>query len=83
MSIWTETSGSPGSSVASLTSPSSLTASAFNSYTTSGIDLAASTTYLVHVDSSSADNNFLQNTASDNEDSGRPVRLEHCRRQRV
>ena len=70
VSIWTETSGSPGSSVASLTSPSSLTASALNSYTTSGIDLAASTTYFVHVDSSSGDSNFLQNTASDNEDSG-------------
>ena len=70
VSIWTEVSGSPGSSVASLTSPSSLTALAFNSYTTSGIDLAASTTYFVHVDSSSADNNFLQNTTSSNEDSG-------------
>ena len=70
VSIWTEVSGSPGSSVDSLTSPSSLTASALNSYTTSGIDLAASTTYFVHVDSSSNDNNFLQNTASNNEDSG-------------
>ena len=70
VSIWTEVSGSPGSSVNSLTSPSSLTASVVNSYTTSGIDLTASTTYFVHVDSSSTDNNFLRNTTSDNEDSG-------------
>ena len=70
VSIWTEVSGSPGVSVGNLTSPSSLTDTALNSYTTSGIDLAASTTYFVLVDSSSGVANHLQNTASDNEDSG-------------
>ena len=70
VSIWTEVSGSPGVSVDNLTSPSSLTDTALNSYTTSGIDLAASTTYFVHVDSSSGFSNHLQNTASNDEDSG-------------
>ena len=66
VSIWTEVSGSPGVSVGNLTSPSSLTDTALNSYTTSGIDLAASTTYFVHVDSSSGAlaNCRLENTAS-------------------
>ena len=70
VSIWTEVSGSPGVSVDNLTSPSSLTNTALSSYTTSGIDLAASTTYFVHVDSSSGIVTQLQNTPSDNEDSG-------------
>ena len=70
VSIWTEVSGSLGVSVDNLTSPSSLTDTALNSYTTSGIDLAASTTYFVHVDSSSGIVNRLENTASNNEDSG-------------
>ena len=70
VSIWTEVSGSPGVSVDNLTSPSSLTDTALNSYTTSGIDLAASTTYFVHVDSSSGVANHLENTASNDEDSG-------------
>ena len=70
VSIWTEVSGSPGVSVDNLTSPSSLTDTALNSYTTSGIDLAASTTYFVHVDSSYDVTNRLQNTASNSEDSG-------------
>ena len=62
--------GHPGTSVGTLASPASLAANAMNSYTSSGIDLTASTTYFVHVDSSSASTNNLQNTASDNEDSG-------------
>ena len=72
VSIWTDASGIPGTSVgAALTSPSSLTANVLNSFTTSGIDLAASTTYFVVVDSPGTSiNASLGNTASDNEDSG-------------
>ena len=71
VSIWTDSSGSPGTSVGTLTRPASLTHTALNSYTSSsGIDLAASTTYFVIVDSSSGERNSLQNTASDSEDTG-------------
>ena len=63
-------SGLPGTSVGTLTSPASLAANAVNAYTTSGIDLAASTTYFVVVDSSDSATNQLQNTASDSEDTG-------------
>ena len=63
-------SGLPGTSVGTLTSPASLAANAVNAYTTSGIDLAASTTYFVVVDSSDLVTNQLQNTDSDSEDSG-------------
>ena len=61
----------PCTSVGSLTGPSTLAANALNAYTSSaGIDLAASTTYFVLVDSSNDSQNNLQNTASNNEDSG-------------
>ena len=71
VSIWTDASGIPGTSVGALTSPSTLTANTLNSFTTSGINLAASTTYFVVVDSpgASAQSNLLY-TDSDNEDSG-------------
>ena len=49
----------PHGLIGSLTSPSSLTDTALNSYTTSGIDLAANTTYFVHVQTSSTDANSL------------------------
>ena len=56
--------------VGALTGPATLVANAVNAYTTAGIDLAADTTYFVLVDSSSTAVNRVQNTASDNEDSG-------------
>ena len=70
VSIRTDDSGSPGTLVGDLTSPATLVADALNAFTTTGIDLAAGTTYFVLVDSSSAANNVLRNTAGDNEDSG-------------
>ena len=70
VAIRTDASGSPGASVGALTGPATLVANALNAYTTAGIDLAANTTYFVLLDSDSAANNRLQNTASDNEDSG-------------
>ena len=71
MSIWTDASGIPGTSVDALTSPSTLTDNALNSFTTTGIDLAASTTYFVVVDSpGAAAASQLRYTGSDNEDSG-------------
>ena len=71
VSIWTSTSTErPNTSLGTLTGPSTLTADALNAYTTSGIDLAANTIYLVVVDSNSDDASTLQNTASNSEDSG-------------
>ena len=71
VSIWTNGRfGWPGTSIGTLTSPTALAANALNSYTTSGIDLAANTTYHVVVDSSSANTSNLQNTGSSSEDSG-------------
>ena len=71
VSIRADNSSSPGSSMGSLTAPATLAANAVNTFTTSGIDLVANTTYFVLVDSSSAFNNQLRNTESDDEDSGR------------
>ena len=70
VAIRTDASGSPGASVGALTGPATLVANAVNAYTTAGIELAADTTYFVLVDSSSTAVNRVQNTASDNEDSG-------------
>ncbi len=70
VSIQTDNSGSPGTSLGDLTGPATLVANAVNAYTTAGIALAANTTYFVLVDSSSTVINRLQNTTSDNEDSG-------------
>ena len=70
MSIFTESGSLPGSSVGALTAPSSLTANAANSYTTTGIDLSASTTYFVVVDGTAFSTANLQKTASDDEDAG-------------
>ena len=70
VSIRTDASGGPGAPVGALTAPATLVANALNAYTTAGIELAANTTCFLLVDSSSAAQNRLQNTASDNEDSG-------------
>ena len=58
----------PGSSLGTLTNPATL-ATGVNEFTTTGIELAANTTYFVLVDSSSSDSTSLQNTGSDGEDS--------------
>ena len=58
----------PGSSLGTLTSPATL-AAGVNEFTTSGIVLAANTTYFVLVDSSSTFVNTLQNTWTNAEDS--------------
>ena len=70
LSIWTDAGGSPGTSVGALTGPASLTADTVHSYTSSGIDLTASTSYFVVVDSSSTTENKLRNTRANAEDSG-------------
>ncbi len=70
VSIRTNNSGSPGNSIGSLTGPATLAANALNTFTTSGIDLMANTTYFVMVNSSSYSDNQLRHTSSDAEDSG-------------
>ena len=70
VSVRTSNVGLPGSSIGSLTAPATLAANAVNTFTTSGIALAANTTYFVLVDSSSGSVNSLRNTNSNEEDSG-------------
>ena len=70
VSIWTESSGSPGSSLGTLTAPASMV-DGVNEYTTTGIRLSADATYFIVVDSSSDGGEFDPNfTTSDAEDSG-------------
>ena len=71
VSIWTDSSGSPGSSLVTLTNPASVVDSV-NTYTTTGVRLAANTTYFIVVDSSPGANDFgfIRNTSSDSEDAG-------------
>ena len=68
VSIYSDSSGNPGTSLGTLTAPASLV-DGNNSFTHTGIDLAASTTYHVVVDVSSAGTKptTLGNTTSDNE----------------
>ena len=68
VSIWSESSGSPSASLGTLTNPDSLSAGVVE-FTTSGINLAASTTYFVVVDVSSDGAFAIVNTRSDDEDS--------------
>ncbi len=73
-SIHTDSSGSPGSSLGTLTKPASFPVSSSDqtlTFTSAGIDLAASTTYFLVIDISS-DEPFsnLRLTTSDAEDSG-------------
>ncbi len=73
-SIHTDSSGSPGSSLGTLTKPASFPVSSSDqtlTFTSAGIDLAASTTYFLVIDISS-DGPFsnLRLTTSDAEDSG-------------
>ena len=67
--IWTNSNSNlPGSSLVTLTQPASLTLGV-NEFTTSGIRLAANTTYWVVVDSSGGGSVQWEGTASDSEDS--------------
>ena len=67
--IWTNSNSNlPGSSLGALTQPASLI-SGVNEFTTSGITLAANTTYWVVVDSNGDGSAQWEGTASDSEDS--------------
>ena len=67
--IWTNSNSNlPGSSLVTLTQPASLILGV-NEFTTSGIELAANTTYWVVVDSSGGGSVQWEGTASDSEDS--------------
>ena len=70
--IWSDTSGSPNSKIATLTDPTG-TGAGVKTFTASGngVDLAASTTYHVVIDSTGTGAGFsIRNTASNNEDAG-------------
>ena len=68
--IWTNSNSNlPGSSLVTLTPPASLTHPGVNEFTTSGIELAANTTYWVVVDSDGGGNIQWEGTAADSEDS--------------
>ena len=72
VSIWTESSSSPGSSLVTLTNPASIV-NGVNTYTTTdGIRLSTNTTYFIVMDSSPIEGDFgsIYLTASDSEDSG-------------
>ncbi len=73
-SIHTDSSGSPGSSLGTLTKPASFPVSSSDqtlAFTSAGIDLAASTTYFLVIDISSGEPfSNLRLTTSDAEDSG-------------
>ena len=71
VSIRTQTSGGgPGTSLGGLTNPASVV-NGLNTYTATGISLAANTTYFILVDTSSQSSDHgLQNTNSDSEDAG-------------
>ena len=73
-SIHTDSSGSPGSSLGALTNPASFPVSSADqtlTFTSAGIDLAANTSYFLVIDMSvNRDSSSVNNTLSDNEDSG-------------
>ena len=72
VSIWTESSNSPGSSLGTLTNPDPVV-NGVNTYTaTDGISLSANTTYFIVMDNSpnAGDGGSIFLTASDSEDSG-------------
>ena len=72
VSIWTESSNNPGSSLGTLTNPDPVV-NGVNTYTTTdGISLSAGTTYFIVVDNSpnAGDSGRIAVTGSDSEDSG-------------
>ena len=73
VSVHENDSGAPGTSLGTLTKPTLPASAAAGSYefTHSGIDLAASTTYFIVVDSNTSSASFIiYNTGSDAEDTG-------------
>ena len=71
VTINNDSSGSPGTSLGTLTNPATTPATTgVYSWTTTGIDLAASTTYFVVIDSTQNSNDGVRQTDSDDEDSG-------------
>ena len=73
-SIHTDSSGSPGSSLGALTNPASFPVSSADqtlTFTSAGIDLAANTSYFLVIDMSvNRSSSSVNNTLSDNEESG-------------
>ncbi len=73
-SIHTDSSGSPGTSLGTLTNPASFPVSSSTqtlTFTSAGIDLAASTTYFLVIDMSvDRGSDSVSHTGSDSEDSG-------------
>ncbi|MDE0066975.1 MAG: hypothetical protein OXN44_08895, partial [Acidimicrobiaceae bacterium] len=73
-SIYSDSSGSPGSSLGALTNPASFPVSSSDqtlTFTSAGIDLAANTTYFLVIDMNADQGaSRLRTTGSDNEDSG-------------
>lgn len=68
VSIHEDDNGEPGGKLGDLTAPTSLTANALNTFTTDGILLLPSTTYILAIESSSAARNSLTVTESTAED---------------
>ena len=69
--IWSDSSGSPNSKIATLTDPTA-TGAGVKTFTASGngVDLTASTTYHIVIDVTGAASFQVQNTASSSEDTG-------------
>ena len=75
VAIWSNSSGAPDASLGTLTLSGSLS-DGVNEWTTTGIDLAASTTYFVVIDADSGQtgsSDAIENTASNDEDTLTPA----------
>ena len=70
VSINSDSSGSPGASLGTLTNPGSVASDDIQAFTASGsgITLAKETTYFIVLDATDGANGTVRNTASDNED---------------
>ncbi|MYD92250.1 MAG: hypothetical protein F4Y02_00865 [Chloroflexi bacterium] len=68
VNIYTSSSGRPGTHLATLTAPGSLSNNAVNSFTHTGVNLDADTTYFVVIDSSSAGAIKIRTTSSTGHD---------------
>ena len=70
-SVWSATAdGQPNTSVGTLTNPGTVATNGTSQFTTSGLDLAANTTYIVVLDSTSAVNLTVSSTTMTREDTG-------------
>ncbi len=72
VAIYTASGGRPGTSLGTLAAPSSFTANALNSYTTTGIDLTASQTYFVVIDGRTASNQLRLSSVNDEDIGSQP-----------